>query len=86
MTELIAELGSYSYSFIKTDSDHVILNAIKQMEGFCEKDAICAFMRPKGATAMEPSSFLGRFAPLSPICLRMYFKDGRAGAKPFTFA
>jgi regulator of extracellular matrix RemA (YlzA/DUF370 family) len=40
VTELIAELGSYSYSFIKTDSDHVILNAIKQMEGFCEKDAI----------------------------------------------
>ncbi len=40
VTELIAELGSYSYSFIKTDSDHVILNAMKQMESFYEKGAI----------------------------------------------
>ena len=85
VTELIAELGSYSYSFIKTDSDHVILNAMKQMESFYEKGAIRAFIRPKGATAMWPSSFPGRFAPLVPICLRMYFRDGPAGTKPFIF-
>lgn len=48
MTELIAELGFYFYSFFKTDSDHVILNAMKQMEGFYEKDAIARFYQTEG--------------------------------------
>jgi len=48
VTELIAELGSYSYSFIKTDSDHVILNAMKQMESFYEKEAIARFYETVG--------------------------------------
>jgi hypothetical protein len=39
VTGLIAELGSYSCSFIKTVSDHVILHAMRQMEGVYDKDA-----------------------------------------------
>ncbi|MGD0470637.1 MAG: glycosyl hydrolase-related protein [Terriglobales bacterium] len=48
MTELIAELGSYSYLFIKTLSDHVILYAMRQMEGFYDKDAIVRFFETEG--------------------------------------
>jgi len=48
VTELIAELGSYSNSFIKTVSDHVIPHAMRQMEGFYEKDAIVRFYETEG--------------------------------------
>jgi alpha-mannosidase len=37
-----------SYSFIKTDSDHVILYAMKQMEGFYDTDAILRFFECEG--------------------------------------
>jgi alpha-mannosidase len=37
-----------AYSFIKTDSDHVILYAIKQMEGFYDTDAILRFFECEG--------------------------------------
>ncbi len=37
-----------SYSFIKTDSDHVILYALKQMEGFYDRDAIVRFFECEG--------------------------------------
>jgi alpha-mannosidase len=37
-----------SYSFIKTDSDHVALYALKQMEGFYDKDAIARFVELEG--------------------------------------
>ncbi|MCL5006265.1 MAG: glycosyl hydrolase-related protein [Acidobacteria bacterium] len=37
-----------SYSFIKTDSDHVILYAMKQMEGFYNKDPILRFFECEG--------------------------------------
>jgi alpha-mannosidase len=37
-----------SYSFIKTDSDHVILYAVKQMEGFYDRDAILRFFECEG--------------------------------------
>ena len=37
-----------SYSFIKTDSDHVVLYAMKQMEGFYDKDAIMRFVEVEG--------------------------------------
>ena len=36
------------YSFIKTDSDHVILSAMKQMEGFYDTDAILRFFEFTG--------------------------------------
>lgn len=36
------------FSFIKTDSDHVILYAIKQMEGFYDTDAILRFFESEG--------------------------------------
>ena len=36
------------YSFIKTDSDHVILYALKQMEGFYETDPILRFFECEG--------------------------------------
>jgi hypothetical protein len=85
VAELIAELGSYSYSFIKTVSDHVILDAMRQMEGFYDKDAIVRFYETEGRDGDVTVEFLGRFAPLSPICLRMYFRDGPARAKPLTF-
>jgi len=35
-------------SFIKTDSDHVVLYAMKQMEGFYDKDAIVRFVENEG--------------------------------------
>ena len=37
-----------SYSFIKTDSDHVVLYALKQMEGFYDTDAIARFVELEG--------------------------------------
>ena len=37
-----------AYSFIKTDSDHVVLYAMKQMEGFYDKDAIVRFVEVEG--------------------------------------
>ena len=37
-----------AYSFIKTDSDHVVLYAMKQMEGFYDKDAIVRFVENEG--------------------------------------
>lgn len=37
-----------AYSFIKTDSDHVVLYAMKQMEGFYDKDAIMRFYETEG--------------------------------------
>jgi alpha-mannosidase len=37
-----------TYSFIKTDSDHVILYALKQMEGFYDRDAIARFVECEG--------------------------------------
>jgi alpha-mannosidase len=37
-----------AYSFIKTDSDHVVLYALKQMEGFYDKDAIARFVECEG--------------------------------------
>jgi alpha-mannosidase len=37
-----------TYSFIKTDSDHVVLYALKQMEGFYDKDAIVRFVECEG--------------------------------------
>ena len=37
-----------SYSFIKTNSDHVVLYALKQMEGFYDRDAIARFVETEG--------------------------------------
>ncbi len=37
-----------SYSFIKTNSDHVVLYAFKQMEGFYDTDAIARFVETEG--------------------------------------
>ena len=37
-----------TYSFIKTDSDHVVLYALKQMEGFYDMDAIARFVEVEG--------------------------------------
>jgi alpha-mannosidase len=37
-----------SYSFIKTVSDHVVLYALKQMEGFYDKDPIARFVECEG--------------------------------------
>lgn len=37
-----------AYSFIKTNSDHVILYALKQMEGFYDTDAIVRFFECEG--------------------------------------
>jgi alpha-mannosidase len=37
-----------TYSFIKTESDHVILYAMKQMEGFYDTDAILRFFECEG--------------------------------------
>ena len=37
-----------AYSFIKTDSDHVVLYAMKQMEGFYDTDAIARFVECEG--------------------------------------
>ncbi len=37
-----------SYSFIKIDSDHVVLYALKQMEGFYDTDAIARFVEVEG--------------------------------------
>ena len=37
-----------AYSFIKTDSDHVVLYALKQMEGFYDTDAIARFVECEG--------------------------------------
>ena len=37
-----------TYSFIKTDSDHVVLYAMKQMEGFYNTDAILRFYETDG--------------------------------------
>ena len=36
------------FSFIKTDSDHVVLYALKQMEGFYDMDAIARFVEVNG--------------------------------------
>ena len=36
------------YSFIKTNSDHVVLYALKQMEGFYDTDAIARFVEIEG--------------------------------------
>jgi alpha-mannosidase len=36
------------YSFIKTNSDHVVLYALKQMEGFYDTDAIARFVETEG--------------------------------------
>jgi alpha-mannosidase len=37
-----------AYSFIKTGSDHVVLYALKQMEGFYDTDAIARFVECEG--------------------------------------
>jgi len=37
-----------TYSFIKTDSDHVVLYALKQMEGFYDRDPIARFVECEG--------------------------------------
>ena len=37
-----------AYSFIKTNSDHVVLYALKQMEGFYDTDAIARFVECEG--------------------------------------
>ena len=37
-----------AYSFIKVDSDHVVLYALKQMEGFYDTDAIARFVENEG--------------------------------------
>ena len=37
-----------NYSFIQTDSDHVVLYALKQMEGFYDRDAIARFVECEG--------------------------------------
>jgi len=37
-----------AHSFIKTDSDHVVLYALKQMEGFYDTDAIARFVETEG--------------------------------------
>jgi alpha-mannosidase len=37
-----------TYSFIKTESDHVVLYAMKQMEGFYDTDAILRFFECEG--------------------------------------
>lgn len=37
-----------AYSFIKTDTDHVVLYAMKQMEGFYDRDAIVRFFECEG--------------------------------------
>ncbi len=37
-----------AYSFLKTDSDHVVLYALKQMEGFYDTDAIVRFYETDG--------------------------------------
>jgi alpha-mannosidase len=37
-----------NYSFIKTNSDHVVLYALKQMEGFYDTDAIARFVECEG--------------------------------------
>jgi alpha-mannosidase len=37
-----------AYSFIKTNSDHVVIYAIKQMEGFYDTDAIVRFFECEG--------------------------------------
>jgi alpha-mannosidase len=37
-----------AYSFIKTESDHVVLYALKQMEGFYDTDAILRFFECEG--------------------------------------
>jgi alpha-mannosidase len=37
-----------AFSFIKTDSDHVVLYALKQMEGFYDTDAIARFVEIEG--------------------------------------
>jgi alpha-mannosidase len=37
-----------AYSFIKTESDHVVLYAMKQMEGFYNTDAILRFFECEG--------------------------------------
>jgi alpha-mannosidase len=37
-----------AYSFIQTDSDHVVLYALKQMEGFYDTDAIARFVENEG--------------------------------------
>jgi alpha-mannosidase len=37
-----------AYSFIKTNSDHVVLYALKQMEGFYDTDAIARFVETEG--------------------------------------
>ena len=50
-----------SYSFIKTESDHVALYAMKQMEGFYDTDAIVRFVELEGregdVTLELPRSF-----------------------------
>jgi alpha-mannosidase len=49
-----------AYSFIKTESDHVVLYAMKQMEGFYDTDAILRFFECEGregdATIQLPRS------------------------------
>jgi alpha-mannosidase len=37
-----------TYSFIKTSSDHVVLYALKQMEGFYDRDPIARFVECEG--------------------------------------
>jgi len=37
-----------AYSFVKTESDHVMLYAMKQMEGFYDRDAILRFFEYEG--------------------------------------
>jgi alpha-mannosidase len=37
-----------AYSFVKTDSDHVVLSAMKQMEGFYDTDAVLRFFECEG--------------------------------------
>jgi len=46
-----------SYSFVKTDSDHVVLYAMKQMEGFYDKDAILRFYETEGRDGEVTAEF-----------------------------
>ncbi len=46
-----------SYSFVKTDSDHVVLYAMKQMEGFYDKDATLRFYETEGRDGEVTAEF-----------------------------
>ena len=74
-----------AYSFIKTDSDHVVLYALKQMEGFYDTDAIARFVemrRPRGRR--DHSNFRATSAPRKPPCWKTSAWDRWAREPPFS--